>query len=130
MKQYAIALGIDSNDIYTEERAEHSTENVYYSYQLAQKYGWENVALATDYVQVKMVRNFVSKEQIPIVYLPMLIHIVDTMAAFNAPPPPINDSVAFVPDFVPISERESVHKRWKGTRGRNIPKENKKKDKK
>jgi hypothetical protein len=130
MKEYAIALGIDSNDIYTEERAEHSTENVYYSYQLAQKHGWENIALATDYVQVKMVRNFVSKKQIPIVYLPMLIHIVDTMAAFNMPPPQINDSVAFVPDFVPITERESMHKRWKGTRGRNISKEQKKKDKK
>jgi len=128
MKEYAIALGIDSNAIFTEEKAEHSTENVYYSYKLAQEHGWENVALATDYVQVKMVRNFVSKEQIPVVYLPMLIHIVDTMQAFNRPAPPINDSVAFVPDFVPITERESMHKRWKGTRGKNIKKEKRKKD--
>ncbi len=125
MRQYAIALGIDSADILTEEKAEHSTENVYYSYQLAKSRNWENVALATDYVQVKMVRNFVSKEQIPIVYLPMVIHIVDTMAVFNQPAPHINDSIAYVKDFVPITERESRHKRWRGTRGKNIKKEQK-----
>ncbi len=128
MKQYAIAIGIDSNVIFTEEKAEHSVENVYYSYQIAVEHGWENVALATDYVQVSMVRSFVSKARIPIVFLPALIPVLDSMElAFHTNPPQINDSIAFVPDFVPITERQSSIERLKGTRGKRIKKEKNKK---
>ena len=37
MKLYAEQLEIPSENIFTEESAEHSTENVYYSYRLAKK---------------------------------------------------------------------------------------------
>ncbi len=126
MREYAIAIGIDSNIIFTEERAEHSTENVYYSYQLAQEHGWNNVALATDYVQIKMVRSFISKAKIPIVYLPALIPILDSMdIEFHDNPPQINDTIAYVSDFTPITEEKSNYERLKGTRGKNIKKESK-----
>ena len=40
MALYGEALGIDSLSIFTEHNAEHSTENVYYSYHMAKKLGF------------------------------------------------------------------------------------------
>src|SRR5688572_22369053 len=34
MKQYAMALGVPEEHIFTEERAEHTTENVWYSHKI------------------------------------------------------------------------------------------------
>ena len=47
MREYAIALGVDSNDILLETKAEHTSENVYYSYVLARENAWTNIGLAT-----------------------------------------------------------------------------------
>ena len=130
MREYAIAIGIDSTIIFTEQKAEHSTENVYYSYQMAQAKGWDNVALATDYVQIKMVRSFVSKNRIPVSYLPALFHVIDSMDVYrdSLPQPIINDTVAYLPEFESIMEKENAYQRWRGTRGHNIPKDKKKKE--
>jgi len=123
MRAYAIAIGIDSNAIVTEEKAEHSVENIYYSYQIAQQNGWDNVALATDLVQINMVRSFVSKERIPIVFLPALIPVLDSMeAVYHDAPPQIDDTVAFVPDFSPITKKQNPYQRMQGTRGKRIKK--------
>src|SRR5436190_21832411 len=54
MALYAIALGIDSVHVFTETKAEHSTENIYYSYKKARKMGFQNIALASDPFQTKM----------------------------------------------------------------------------
>jgi len=48
MKLYAIAIGIPGQNIFTEKKAEHSTENVYYSYKYATKLGFKRIALASD----------------------------------------------------------------------------------
>ena len=131
MREYAIAIGVDSNIIFTEQKAEHSTENVYYSYQFALQKGWNHIALATDYVQIKMVRSFVSKERIPVSYMPALYDVIDSMDVYRGDSiqqPIINDSIAFVHDFVSIMERENAYQRWRGTRGHNIPKDKKKKE--
>jgi len=130
MREYAIAIGIDSNLIITEQKAEHSTENVYYSYELALEHGWKNVALATDYVQIKMVRSFVSKQKIPISYMPALYDVIDSMDVYrndSVPDPIINDTIAFVPNFESIMDRQNAYQRWRGTRGHFIPKEKKRK---
>ena len=126
MREYAIAIGIDSTIIFTEQKAEHSTENVFYSYQFAQKMKWNNVALATDYVQIKMVRSFVSKREIPVAYIPAIYDVIDSMDVYRGDSisqPIINDTIAFVPNFEPITDRENAYQRWRGTRGHNIPKE-------
>lgn len=130
MREYAISIGIDSNIIFMEQKAEHSTENVYYSYKMALENNWENVALATDYVQIKMVRSFVSKKNIPVSYLPALFDVIDSMDVYrndSIPNPIINDSIAYVPNFESLTERENTYQRWRGTRGHNIPKDKKKK---
>jgi len=128
MREYAIALGVDSTIIFTEQKAEHSTENVFYSYQFAEKMKWNNVALATDYVQIKMVRSFVSKRKIPVAYIPAIYDVIDSMDVYRGDSisqPIINDTIAFVPNFEPITDRENAYQRWRGTRGHNIPKEKK-----
>lgn len=74
MALYAQALGIPKENIFTETKAEHSTENVYYSYQKAKNIGFKKVALATDPFQSKMLKSFVNKKMkasidiLPMVY--------------------------------------------------------------
>jgi len=120
MALYGEALGIPKENIFTETRAEHSTENVYYSYKKAKKMGFNKIALATDTFQAKMVKRFIKKEMkgdvalIPIVY--------DTLRALN--PKMYDPDIEFVKaldeNFVSITEREGFWKRFNGTRGKNI----------
>ncbi|NPA67471.1 MAG: YdcF family protein, partial [Chlorobi bacterium] len=56
MKLYAIKLGIPDSVIFTDTVAEHSTENLWYSFKLAKQKGFKKLALATDPVQNFMTR--------------------------------------------------------------------------
>ena len=117
MREYAIALGIPEEKIFTEIRAEHSTENLYYSYHLAKEHGFEKIALATDPFQGLMLKKFAKKENLDVGFLPMQI---DTLKLIEKINPPIDPSSAFVEDFVSIKKREGFFKRWRGTMGKNI----------
>lgn len=120
MAMYAQAIGIEPGHIYTETKAEHSTENVYYSFHKAQNLGFTTIALASDPFQTKMLHHFVLKNInqgigfIPIVY--------DTLRAMEPYmiDPEIDYTRAFENGFVPLTEREGFWKRLKGTRGSNI----------
>ena len=120
MALYAQQLGIPKEHIYVENKAEHSTENVYYSYKYGKLLGFKSIALATDPFQSKMVKSFIRKELkgkitvIPIVY--------DTLNELNPPmyDPQINPSSAFDSSFISIMEREGFWKRLQGTRGKNV----------
>lgn len=115
MALYAIELGIPKEHIFTENKAEHSTENVYYSTKMAKKMGFKQIALATDTYQAKMLKRFIKNTMkgeidiIPIVY--------DSLSALN---PIIKFDKAFKENFVSITEREGFWKRLNGTRGNNI----------
>jgi len=117
MALYAEAIGIPKEHIFTESKAEHSTENIFYSYRKARKLNFNKVALASDAFQTRMLKRFtchrVSKDVdlIPMVY--------DSLRPFIAtiPEPKIDPSPAFVKDFVPIGERQSFLRRLKGTIG-------------
>ena len=61
MRLYAIEMGIPDKNIFLENRAQHSTENVFYSHCLARKNGLEKIALATDPYQAKALKAFVRK---------------------------------------------------------------------
>jgi len=120
MAQYAIAIGIPKANVFSETKAEHSTENLYYSYKKAKKLGFSQIALATDPYQAKQLRRFakikVSKDVdiIPIVF--------DTLRAMQ--PTMINPVIdyrqAYKKDFIPLKDRESFWKRLRGTMGKNI----------
>lgn len=118
MKLYAEKLGIPSAHLFTETKAEHSTENLYYSYHKAKKMGFKSIALATDPFQARMMKKFIRKkmrndiEQIPIVF--------DTLKLMTLENPAINYIEAYDSNFVSITDRESFWKRLRGTMGGNI----------
>jgi uncharacterized SAM-binding protein YcdF (DUF218 family) len=120
MALYAIAIGIPEENVFTETRAQHSTENLYYVYLKSKKMGFTKLALATDPFQAKQLRRFarvkISKEVgiIPIVF--------DTLRAMQPymTNPKIDYQKAYNANFVSIKSKESFWKRLKGTMGRNI----------
>jgi uncharacterized SAM-binding protein YcdF (DUF218 family) len=124
MGQYAQELGVPAVHIFYDTMAEHSTENVFYSYELARKLGFKSVALATDPFQSAMLRLFTRRRfTSPVVHIPF---IEDTLLQYNHLEPVIDPAPAYKEGFVSITERESFWKRFRGTIGKNIPWKDKK----
>lgn len=118
MALYAEQLGVDKANIYTEERAEHSSENLYYSYRIAKDNNLEKVALATDPFQGSYLRGFANKIKLhDIGFLPI---VFDTLGTLDLTTPEIDPSTAHVADFEPITERENGLVRFQGTMGKYI----------
>jgi uncharacterized SAM-binding protein YcdF (DUF218 family) len=117
MKKYAIALGIPADRIYTENLARHSTENLYYSYQLAKNQGFEKIALATDPYQNLLLKRFAKKNDMDMDFIPI---VFDTLKQIEKINPPIDPTAAFVDNFVALPEKVGFFKRLKGTLGYNI----------
>lgn len=117
MATYAEALGIPGENLFTEEKAEHSTENVYYSYRLAKTLGFKKIALATDPIQTSYMRKFIKKFELPIGLLPT---VIDTLKILDLYEPEINPEKAIRKDFVKLSSRENFFQRFKGTMGQYI----------
>lgn len=120
MALYAIALGVPKENVFTETKAEHSTENLYYGYYKSKQLGFKMIALATDPFQGKQLSSYAKLRLnrdigiIPFVIdslkslWPVMIHpVIDYQKAYNK-------------DFVDIKERESGWKRFKGTMSWNI----------
>jgi len=118
MALYCEALGIPKTNIYTEEKAEHSTENVYYSYYLAKKNGFTNIALATDPYQTNNLRRYIDKNNFDIKILPIQF---DSVVIMKIKEPTIDASSAMaVESYKALKKRESFFKRLRGTMGKNI----------
>jgi hypothetical protein len=120
MALYAEAIGIPSACIFTEEKAEHSTENVFFSYQQALQMEFSSIALASDPFQSKLLRKYISKcVSEKIILLPIVYNILRKMDN-QMTDPDIDDSKAMMENFIPLKEREAFSQRFKGTRGKNI----------
>ncbi|MBL3656827.1 YdcF family protein [Fulvivirga sediminis] len=117
MKQYAIKLGVPEEAIFTEKQAEHSTENLFYSYQIAQKQGFQKVALATDPVQSFFLTQYADNKAYNLGYLPIQYEILEAKELKDFS---IDDKVAYIEDFEALPDRESFWTRMKGTLGGNI----------
>lgn len=117
MASYAKALGMPDSCIYTEEKAEHSTENVYYAYRVAKKLGFEKIALATDPYQSNMLKGFIQKQHLPVTCIPFRISILMKIDDVH---PLIDATPAKVENFRSIKETQSRKYRRNGTRGKNI----------
>lgn len=115
MSLYAQKLGIPASNIYTEEEAEHSSENLYYSYKMAKREGFSKVALATDPFQTGFLKPHIKKMGfddliiLPINFTKLKLRDMET--------PEINPSTAFVEDFSSLTARQSVATRKMGTKG-------------
>lgn len=115
MALYAEALGVDKKHILIDSVAEHSTENLYYSYKIARDHGFDKIALATDpfqsYLLYKYAKRYFETEIqfIPVVY--------DSIAEMMDQPLSVDISDAHVEGFVPLPERETLQQRVKASRG-------------
>ncbi|MCB2196095.1 MAG: YdcF family protein [Bacteroidetes bacterium] len=117
MSLYGQELGIPEKHIFIETNAEHSVENVYYSYHLAQDLGLTKVALATDPFQSRFMKGPSKRMDVPIDFIPFSTELLDTL---NVKEMDIPAEQAFVEDFIPLTEREGFFKRLGGTLGRKI----------
>ncbi len=117
MKIMADSLGIPADRTFSETRAEHSTENAYYGWKMAQALGFRKIALASDPFQAGLLRSFVRRycpgmKAIPIIF--------DRLSIDDKTLPDIDPSTAFVADFVPLTERENFWQRLRGTFGKRV----------
>ncbi len=119
MKTIADSLGIPPGHTFSETKAEHSTENIYYGWKMAQRMGFEKIALATDPFQSILLRGFGKKYCPGIGEVPMVYDKLD----ISQPLPVVNPHGAYHPKFVSIKEREGLWKRFQGTWGSRVVKE-------
>jgi len=118
MALYAEQLGVPKEKIFTEEKAEHSTENIYNSYWMAKKMGFTKIAVASDPFQSNLLMRFTRRRfELPIAHIP---YVIDTLARIDDVFPKIDPSSAKVTEFKSIVERENMRQRFRGTRGKNI----------
>ena len=107
MKTIADSMGIPSDHTFAEVRAEHSTENIWYSYLLAKKLGFSKLALATDPFQTKMLKRFLVKRVANMSYIPIVFKELDPSHSKVLIIPKINPKAAYKNDFVALKSRES-----------------------
>jgi len=120
MALYAEAIGIPKDHIFFETRAEHSTENIYYSYKKSKQLGFARIALASDRFQTKTYERFTQeKVSAEIALIPMVIDTVRMMVT-SIKDPVINYGRAFNKDFVSLKKRQSYRARLRGMKGENI----------
>jgi uncharacterized SAM-binding protein YcdF (DUF218 family) len=120
MAMYGEKLGIPKENIYTEIKAEHSTENIYYSYKKSKKLGFSTIALASDPFQTKMLRRFTRKlVSEDVAFIPIVYDTIRHMESITADPI-IDYKMAYVKDFTPITQKDGFFKRLRGTRGLDI----------
>ncbi len=119
MALYGEALGIPKENIFVETQAQHSTENIYYSYQIAKKLGFEKIAVASDPFQSALLMGFTKRRfKLPIAHIPF---IIDTLATIDdIKDPAIMADSAYVGSFKSIVETQSKWQRFKGTMGKQI----------
>jgi uncharacterized SAM-binding protein YcdF (DUF218 family) len=116
MKVIADSLGIPVQHTFSETRAEHSTENVYYSWKMAKEMGFTKIALATDPFQAAMLKRFIKKYCPGVTSIPVYIEKLD----MNKPLPAIDTTSCYVTNFVSLKERETFWQRLRGTRGKRV----------
>ena len=120
MAMYAEAIGIPKEHIFTETKAEHSTENIYYGYKKAKKLGFTKIALASDPFQTKMLRSYTHKRLgRDVGIIPFVVDTLEKMQPMMIDPT-IDFQKAYLENFVPITSREGFWKRFRGTLGKNV----------
>lgn len=120
MALYAEKIGIDKKNIFTDTLAQHSTENVYYSWRLAKQLGFNKIAIASDPFQTRMLKGFLRKRlKNEITLIPFVIDTLRAMKPLMIDPE-IDYQKAYRQDFISILKRENFSQRFKGTLGLRI----------
>lgn len=117
MQAFGEKLGVPKSALYAETKAEHSSENLYYSILLAREKGFNKLALATDPFQSDMIDNFITEYNLNVDLIPIVYSIADTI---NMHEPVIDYAALKVANFVPLEDRENFGERINGTRGHHV----------
>jgi uncharacterized SAM-binding protein YcdF (DUF218 family) len=120
MKVIADSLGIPANHTFSETKAEHSTENIYYAWKMAKRMGFQKIALATDPFQSRLLKSFVRKYCPDVKAIPIVLSALDIA---DKTLPVIDTTSAYVSNFVPLTKREDFWQRLNGTMGKRIKEE-------
>lgn len=115
---YLIELGIDPDHIIIEDRAEHSLENVFYSMEIAEKHGFEKVAVVSDKAQTFMIKYLANKfdHTISADFVPARWRFI-IRNYWNKFDLNIDHEKAYTPGFVHISMKKTETQRKLGTSG-------------
>lgn len=115
MAMHAIALGIPKEHVFCETQAEHSTQNLIFSYRMARRLGFEKIALATDPFQSIALKPYAWDYSIPVTFIPI---VYDSLRSFTVDSSlHIDPSSAFISNFIPLPRRQNIIKRIIGTLG-------------
>lgn len=121
MALYATQLGIKAEHILIDTLAEHSTENLFYGYQLAKQKGFKTIAVATDPFQCAMLQKFAKKNiKEEIYFLPIIYDSIRNEMKIELA---IDTNSTKVLHFIPLEARQNYKERLNGTRGMHIKKE-------
>lgn len=111
-------LGIKPEHILIDTTAEHSTENLYYGYQMAKQMGFKTIAVATDPFQCIMLKKYARKHfKEKIHFIPI---IYDSIKNKMNIPLEMDTTLTKKKNFIPINQRQNYRERLKGTRGKHI----------
>lgn len=116
MKIYADSLGIPAENTFAEDEAEHSTENVFYSVQMARDLGFKRIGLATDHFQAILLNGYIKKKFPDVEIITIQYKKINMKSSL----PEIDAETAYAEHFVSLVARENKLKRFKGTMGKNI----------
>jgi uncharacterized SAM-binding protein YcdF (DUF218 family) len=117
MRLYAISMGVPPEDVYTEEKAQHTTENVWYGYHQAKELGCSKIALATDPFQTRLVYGYTKRKLPDVEFLPLLM---DTLSVLPDTLPEIDMEQYRIEDFTPLCKKQNRIQMLRGTFGRYI----------
>lgn len=117
MKIIADTLGIPSNRTFSETKAEHSIENVFYSMRMAQEMGFKRIGVATDPFQARMLEPLIEKYCPGVTLVPI---VYSKLRSEKVRLPVIDPTGAVVESFVSLKERQSRTQRRNGTQGRRV----------
>lgn len=118
MALYAEKMGVPKEHIFLEIKAEHTTENLYYGYQLAKENGFETVAMATDPFQSNMISPYVKKFDLDVSLVPIAIPLLSKIEMKDFE---IESSKAYQLNFISIEVRETPEERKFYSKGGRIP---------
>lgn len=122
MKIMADSIGIPSDHTFSETKAEHSTENVYYSWKMAKEMGFKKIGVASDPYQSGLLRGFYKNHCPGVKPIPIIFGVMDIN---NKRLPRIDPSSAYKKDFVSIMKREGFWLRFRETLGKRVKDEEK-----
>ena len=118
MRLLALQSGIKDENIFIETKAEHTTENLYYSCVLADELGFKTIGFATEPAQSSFMKPFRRKFKLKLDFVPVVTDSINSI-----PLKPIDERSAFVSNFIPLKKRESALKSLLGTKGQRVKKE-------